>query len=81
MPTSLISGIERTAGVCGGAACVGRTRIPVWLLVRIRQLGASDEEILEDYPALSGRDLKRVQDYYALCRAVVDQQIEDNEFS
>ena len=41
-----VSGIECTPGVCGGAPCVVRTRIPVWVLVRARQLGVSDEEIL-----------------------------------
>jgi hypothetical protein len=25
--------IRKTPGVCGGGACVGRTRIPVWLLI------------------------------------------------
>ena len=40
-------GIERTRGVCGGAACLLRTRIPVWVLVRARQLGSSESELLD----------------------------------
>ena len=28
-----ISGIESQKGVCGGSACIIRTRIPVWVLV------------------------------------------------
>jgi len=31
-------GIDSTPGVCGGEPCIVRTRIPVWLLVRARQL-------------------------------------------
>lgn len=26
------AGVEKTPGVAGGSACIGRTRIPVWLL-------------------------------------------------
>lgn len=26
-------GIKKTPGVCGGDACIGNTRIPVWSLV------------------------------------------------
>lgn len=32
-------GIEKTAGVCSGSACIVRTRIPVWLLVEARNAG------------------------------------------
>src|SRR6516164_3303067 len=33
------SWVQKTPDVCGGDACIRRTRIPVWLLVRHRQLG------------------------------------------
>lgn len=39
--------IAKTPGVCGGRACVRGTRITVWGLVKHRQLGLSDESILE----------------------------------
>ena len=74
-----VAGIERTAGVCGGDPCVRRTRIPVWVLVRARQLGSSDEEILEDYPTLSRHDLDNTWCYYEQHRADIDQQIADDE--
>ena len=74
-----VPGIERTPGVCGGDPCVRRTRIPVWLLVRARQLGSSDEEILEDYPTLSHHDLDNASHYYKQYRADIDRQIADNE--
>ena len=67
--------IERTSGVCGGDACVAGTRIPVWLLVRARQLGGSEEEILADYPSLNRDDLAHAWAYYALHRADITQQI------
>ena len=41
-----LRGIERTPGVCGGDACLLRTRIPVWVLVRARLLGSSESELL-----------------------------------
>ena len=79
MPKSPISGIERIPGVCGGDACVVRTRIPVWVLIRAHQLGGSDETILEDYPSLSHHDLDSAWNYYELHRADIDQQIANNE--
>ena len=39
-------GIESTPGMCGAEACFARTRIPVWLLERTRQLGSSVADLL-----------------------------------
>jgi uncharacterized protein (DUF433 family) len=50
-------GIEKTPGVMGGDACIRQTRIPVWLMVSLRQQGATDAFILEDYPELTASDL------------------------
>jgi uncharacterized protein (DUF433 family) len=44
--------IVKTPGVCGGRACIAGTRITVWGLVQHRQLGLSDEAILEATPGL-----------------------------
>ena len=49
--------IEKTPGVMGGDACIRQTRIPVWLLVSLRQQGASEAYLLEDYPTLTAADL------------------------
>ena len=76
---SPVSGIECTPGVCGGDACIRRTRIPVWLLVRAHQLGSSDEEILDSYPTLSHHDLDNAWAYYELHQADIEQQIASNE--
>lgn len=51
------NGINKTPGVCGGDACVGNTRIPVWLILSLRRQGAKDVEILQLYPQLSAADL------------------------
>ncbi|MEP0900054.1 DUF433 domain-containing protein [Leptolyngbya subtilissima] len=50
-------GIEKTPGVMGGDACIRQTRIPVWLLVSLRQQGATEAFLLEDYPDLTAADL------------------------
>ena len=36
------SRIHRTPGVCGGEACVGMTRIAVWMLEEARRVGVGD---------------------------------------
>lgn len=57
------SGIEKTPGVCGGAARIAGTRIPVWTLARFRQLGASEEDLIAFYPVLTRDKLARVWEY------------------
>ena len=79
MSKSPVSGIECTPGVCGGDACVARTRIPVWALVRARQLGVTDDEIVADYPALSHHDIDKAWAYYELHQAEIERQIASNE--
>ncbi|MGC1309637.1 MAG: DUF433 domain-containing protein [Phormidesmis sp.] len=49
--------IEKTPDVVGGDACIRQTRIPVWLLYSLRQQGATDAYLLEDYPTLTAADL------------------------
>lgn len=49
--------IQKTPDVMGGDACIGQTRIPVWLLVSYRRQGMNDAELLENYPTLSAADL------------------------
>jgi uncharacterized protein (DUF433 family) len=41
-----------------------RTRIPVWVLVRSRQLGVSEADLLRSYPALHAEDLANAWAYY-----------------
>jgi uncharacterized protein (DUF433 family) len=55
--------IQRSPGVCGGEACVGRTRIAVWMLEEARRSGVGDLELLKDYPGLSVFDLEASWQY------------------
>jgi uncharacterized protein (DUF433 family) len=56
-------GITKTPNVMGGDACLANTRIPVWLFVSLRQQGANDAELLENYPQLTAADLVNVWAY------------------
>ncbi|MDQ2711242.1 MAG: DUF433 domain-containing protein [Acidobacteriota bacterium] len=48
-------GIDSSSEVCGGEACIVRTRIPVWLLEQARRLGVSEQDLLSAYPSLVPR--------------------------
>lgn len=72
-------GIESDPDVSGGEPRLVRTRIPVWLLVRARQLGTSEADILHAYPALGAEDLTNAWAYYRVFRDEIDQQIAANE--
>lgn len=45
--------IESREEVCGGAACVARTRIAVWFLCQLKSEGVSDSKMLEEYEGLT----------------------------
>ena len=72
-------GIESNAGVCGGEACVVRTRIPVWMLVNARKLGVSEGKLLESYPSLHAEDFTNAWAYYRTHRDEIEQAIRENE--
>lgn len=72
-------GIESVPGVSGGEACIVRTRIPVWALVQLRRLGASEAEILQDYPTLRAEDLTNAWAYARLHSDQIERNIQENE--
>lgn len=72
-------GIEATHGVLGGEPRIVRTRIPVWTLVRARQLGASDADLLQSYPSLRLEDLVHAWAFYEVHRESIDRQIQAHE--
>lgn len=72
-------GIVRTPGVCGGAARLIRTRIPVWTLERMRQLGVSEADILRSYPSLRAVDLVQAWWYADQHRDEIEAAIRENE--
>ncbi|MEW6096828.1 MAG: DUF433 domain-containing protein [bacterium] len=71
--------IESTKDVCGGEACIVRTRIPVWVLVQARRLGASDADLLRCYPTLRAEDLANAWAYFRSHRDEIEQEIRENE--
>ena len=75
-PTSWIS---KRPNFQGGDACVRDSRIPVWGLVRDRQLGATDEVILRSYPTLTPADLEAAFAYAASHMEEIEIAIRENE--
>lgn len=73
------AGIESTPGVCGGEPCIVRTRIPVWVLERARQLGSSEADLLRAYPTLRAQDLVNAWAYVGAHREEIECQIRENE--
>ena len=72
-------GIESTPGVCGGEPCIARTRIPVWLLQRARQLGSSEADVLRAFPTLRAQDLVNAWAYIETHGEEMERQIRENE--
>jgi uncharacterized protein (DUF433 family) len=73
------SGIECRPGVCGGEPCIVRTRIPVWTLVRARQLGLADADILKAYPTLNAEDLVEAWAYARVNQSEIEKTIDLHE--
>jgi len=71
--------IEKTAGVCGGAARITGTRIPVWQLVEARNMGVSEAQLLIDYPRLKAVNLVDAWAYAEANPAEIDAEIRANE--
>ena len=75
------SGIEKTAGICGGSARISGTRIPVWLLVEARDLGVTEAQLLLDYPSLRAQDLVNAWSYAKSHRDEILAEIHENELA
>ena len=71
-------GIEKTPHVCGGSACIIRTRIPVWTLVSFKKLGMNDFTLLNAYFALRQQDLNNAWAYYKAKKYEIDLNIQEN---
>ena len=74
-------GIDSTPDVSGGEARIVRTRIPVWVLVQLRQQGASEADILRSYPTLRAEDLANAWGYARLHRDEIERDIRENEMA
>lgn len=77
--TTKKSWVQKTPNVCGGDACIRKTRITVNGLVRYRQLGCTDQEILGMIQGLTEEDLAAAWDYYAKHPEEIEQAIRENE--
>jgi uncharacterized protein (DUF433 family) len=73
------AGIEKTAGVSGGEACIVRTRIPVWALENYRRLGWTEAAILENFPSLRAADLVNAWAYADAHADEMNEAIRANE--
>ena len=76
--TSLMQGIEKTPGVCGGSACVSGTRITVWGLVESRRIGYSEADLLTSYPTLSASNLANAWAYATAFSDEIEAEIAEN---
>jgi uncharacterized protein (DUF433 family) len=72
------SGIESTPGVCGGEPRIAGSRVPVWTLEQARRLGASEADLLLDFPGLRAADLVNAWAYVASHREEIERQIREN---
>jgi uncharacterized protein (DUF433 family) len=70
--------IARTPGVCGGEACIGKTRIAVWMLEDARRQGVTGGELLQDYPSLCAPDLAAAWAYAEANPAEIENAIQAN---
>jgi type III restriction enzyme len=77
--TQTTSWIQKTPGVCGGEACVRRTRYTVAGLVDWRRLGLQDDQILRQQPDLTQSDLDAAWEYYQNNSEEINQAIRDDE--
>ncbi len=72
-------GITKTAGVCGGDACIEGTRIPIWVLVNARNIGITESQLLDDYPSLTASDLANAWVYAHIHSEEITTAIKENE--
>ena len=72
-------GITKIPDVCGGGACIAKTRLPVWLMVSWRRQGVSDAELLDFYPHLSAADLVNVWAYADAYPEEIEEAINKND--
>ena|SRR5437016_11609349 len=72
-------GIFSTPGVCGGDACVGQSRIAVWLLESYRRGGLNDVALLNAYPTLNPQDLAHAWAYADTHPDEMNRLIRENE--
>lgn len=72
--------IKKTPDVCGGDACIGNRRIPVWLIVEYRRLGRSDDGIRNMFELpLTHEEFDAAIDYFDNNRDEIERAIQAND--
>jgi uncharacterized protein (DUF433 family) len=71
--------IHKTPGICGGAARIRDTSIPVWTIIAYQQQGATEAELLYNYPGLILEDLQAVANYHEHKREEIELWLAENE--
>ena len=71
--------ITKTAGICGGRACIAGTRITVWGLVSHRNLGLDERAILAAVPLLTSDQLAAAFRYADENAAEIAHDVAENE--
>lgn len=59
----MVNGIEINPKIMLGKPVIKGTRIPVYLIVELVAQGLTYEEILQDYPHLTKRDIQNALEY------------------
>ena len=77
--SAITPGIQKTPGVIGGDACIRRTRIAVWMLVKAKRIGATEADLLQNYPSLTAEDLVNAWTYYRKHPDEIDTAIAEND--
>ena len=72
-------GIDTDPAVCGGEACISRSRIPVWVLVQAKNQGLSEADLLRSFPTLRAEDLVNAWAYHRAHREEIERDIHENE--
>ena len=71
--------IVSTPNVCGGEPRIIHTRIPVWVLEKMRRVGFPEAEILQSYPNLTFADLNQAWTYVAQHQEKIEKALRENE--
>jgi uncharacterized protein (DUF433 family) len=76
---SVSARIFHTAGVAGGSARIGDTRIPVWLVVHWNRAGWSAERICDEYPGLEPADVEAALAYAQQHREEIERDLAEQD--
>jgi len=68
----MLDRISIDPGVCHGKPCIKGTRVPVFVILDALASGMTYDEILDDYPPITGDDIKAALSYACLVTEVAE---------